>query len=144
MPIKRPAQADAQNENGNSLRIKRVQKSENGGDFVTKESLEGHLLVVTVKEFNSKHVGSYGLTNKVVVDIIDLDHGNSVHEGTWFFSNLAAQIGRDLAVDESGVGRIISGPTKNGNGTWWGFEFSDTDEDVERGNAALDSATVPF
>jgi hypothetical protein len=131
MPIKRPGAAPA------APKIKRVSQATRDGEFATKESLQDHLVVVSLREFDPAHQGKYGATEKAVVDVIDLDDSDAQHDGVWLFGNLAKQIGSGLEEGETGVGRVVTGPTKNGTGQWWGFQFSDDDAEYEKAEQAL-------
>jgi hypothetical protein len=138
MPIKRQGAAAAP-------KIKRVEQDQASGDHVSKEDLQDRLVVVTIKQYDDAHVGQYGTTAKAVADVIDIEGEDTVvHPSMWFFSNLAKQLGRGLSEGETGVGRIVTGPTKTGTGQWWGFAFSEDEAEYEKAEKALADVQAPF
>jgi hypothetical protein len=124
MPIKRPDAPPAP-----TSAIKRVEQPPAGGGHLTKEDLLGRLLIVTLTDYDPDYQGAYGTTARAVVDIIEVGGEEAREQGLWWFSNLAKQIGAGLKPGETGLGRIETGTTKSGTGTWWGFQFSTSDHD---------------
>jgi len=125
-------------------KIKRVQKAEqsSGGEYVTKDELKDALAVYTLRDFNRAYAGQYGPTEKAEVDVVVVETG-AKHEGMWVFGNLALQFGEGLEPGEIGLGKIVSGPTKSGNGSWWGIEWSDSDSEFELAENALAGTEEP-
>jgi hypothetical protein len=135
MPIKRntPAAAAAPS-------IKRGLPPATNGDGPSKEDLEGHLLVITRKDFTPDFQTSNGPSPRAVVDLLDLDTG-VLHTDFWVFGVMARTISEWLESDgEMGLGRIATGTSKAGR-QYWTVEWTDDDADHDR---AAKSATVPF
>jgi hypothetical protein len=108
------------------------------GEFADKEQLVGRLAIVTLKEFDDAYVGNFGRTEKAVVDILDVEDGTpQEHKDFWCYGLLARQIAKYLDPGESGLGRVESGPSKTGGNPWYGFGFSDSDDDLKRAHEAL-------
>lgn len=136
MPIKRIGAPES------APTIKRVQPQAQG-EYVTKEALQDHLVVITMRSYEPDFAGSYGVTPKAVVDIIDTETGER-HYDFHGFGNLGKQLGSALQPGEVGAGRIVTGPTKDGRNAWWGFEFAQTDEDYARAEEAVRGGGLPF
>jgi hypothetical protein len=126
MAIKRPAPE--------TISIKRVPQPTS--TEMDKASLQDVLIAVTVRDFDRAYLGNYGPTPKVVVDVVNIETGER-GESVWFFGNLAKQIGTGLDLGETGLGRIVTGPNKSGNGQWWGFSFSQNDADYAEAESVL-------
>jgi hypothetical protein len=126
--------------------IKRVAKAvANGGgtgEYATKEDLKDRLILVTMRDFDPAYKGQYEATARAEVDVIDVETGKE-YLGFWAFSNLGSQLGEGLTEGETGLGKIVSGPTRNGKGTWWGFDWSEDDADSERAEA-IQSEKIPY
>ena len=126
--------------------IKRVAKSVaegNGtGEYATKEELKDRLILITMRDFDPAYKGQYEPTARAEVDIIDVETGKE-YLGFWAFSNLGAQLGEGLTEGETGLGKIVSGPTRSGKGTWWGINWSEDEADYERAEA-IQSEKIPY
>lgn len=108
------------------------------GDFLTKEDLKDRLIVFKVVEFDPQHEGEYGVTEKVVIDllIVDGDRAGHVEDGFWAYGNLAKQIGRTVKVGASSVARVVSGSSK-GRNPWYGVEFAISDDEYQQAMTAI-------
>jgi hypothetical protein len=135
MPIKRAGKSAA-----TTPTIKRVQQQSVDGP--TKDDLKGHLLVITLRDYDAEFTTSFGPGPRAVLDIVDLDDSNATHTAFWLFGNAAKQIAAHLGLDEIGLGRLRTFETRTGN-SGWGFDFTEDEAEYQRAEAVL-STDAPF
>jgi len=144
MPLKRLGEAQPEVEPVQGLKRVANRTSDSLGR-VDKEDLLGKLAVYTLRSYDPERKGNYGVNPFATVDVLVVETGQVVQDW-WAFSNLAKQFGEGLEIGESSPGRITSGPTKSGNGQWWGIDWAEDDADFEAAERAMQPAetAAPF
>jgi hypothetical protein len=111
--------------------------------WTSKEDLENILVAVKCNSYSAKHAGKYGPTERVIVNITQIENGEH-HADVIFHGGLAKQIGEHLKPGEIGLGRIVSGAVKSGTGRWWGIDWSHDDDEYASAEAVIEAAEIAF